>query len=192
MHDICPTSILKPSPCSAVIYSALLQALSTLHPAVKKRSCVGAQSVGDWMTGVGMGAPTLAAESQHGEPQASSAFRWDYPFETQPWPSQLQYFSLASPRELGGCVSLGIYHEQHMYAILQRVCSFVSNEQMPHDGDRATTHLVSRGLVYAAKVLPGEFYQQNPVQIWNHIQSNLYWQTYTCMENISAAELNLR
>lgn len=79
MYDICPTSILKPSPCSAVIYGALLQALSTLHPAVKKHGCVGAESVGDQMTGVGMGAPTLAAESQHGEPPGFICLQMGFP-----------------------------------------------------------------------------------------------------------------
>lgn len=47
-----------------------------------------------------------------------------------------------------------------MHVIPQRVCGFVSNEHMPWDGDRATAHSVSEGLVYAAKFLPGEFYQQ--------------------------------
>lgn len=54
-------------------FSVLLQALSTLHPAMKKRGCGCAEDVGDRMT------PKPAAESQHGKTPGFVCLQMGFP-----------------------------------------------------------------------------------------------------------------
>lgn len=108
-------------------------------------------------------APRLDVESETGTSQASSAFRWDFLFETCPLTLPAPGLFFGFPKRVGQlCLSGDLLWTIHVsYHIW-----FVSKEQMPQCRDPTTAQLVSWGLVYTAKILPGEFYQQKMVQIW--------------------------